>query len=139
MSTMSTALRHDALGTVDAATLSIDAQGIGSAASYPSSVPTNSSNYASIDLGAAISPGKKVWANFMPSDDLAGGTSLQYRIYGSSDNSTFVLVAQSNAIALAGYAPYRMLVPPDCGYRYFQLQVVSLGTHSAGSVTAWLN
>jgi hypothetical protein len=76
----------------------------------------------------------------------AGGTSVNFQIQGSTDNTTFVTYAETGAIAIASLTAGTRLklkmpiVNPDGGPapRYLRLAYVNVGANTAGAVLAWL-
>lgn len=72
----------------------------------------------------------------------AGGTNATFAIQGSNDNSTYVTVAQSAAIATASLtanAHFDIGVPDDFNYKYMRVVAVTTGTHTAGKFNATLD
>jgi hypothetical protein len=113
---------------LDAATIALSAQAITTAGNYDGSF---------IDLGPNYAGGMDLV--FIPTSTLAGGTSLQ-----------FILLADADGVAGSEYAEmtskaystatlpdvYRIAIP--AGLRYVKPRVTSLGTYTAGTVTAGL-
>ena len=72
----------------------------------------------------------------------AGGTNATFIIQGSNDNSTYVTVAQSGAIATASLvkdAHFSVGVPQGFDYKYMRVAAVTTGTHTAGKFNATLD
>jgi hypothetical protein len=65
----------------------------------------------------------------------AGGTNATFVVQGSADNSTWVTVAQSAAIATASLtkdAHFSVGIPQGFNYKYLRTAAVTTGTHTAG-------
>ena len=72
----------------------------------------------------------------------AGGTNATFVIQGSADNSNWVTVAQSGAIAEASLtkdAHFSVGVPQGFNYKYMRVAAVTTGTHTAGKFNATLD
>jgi len=72
----------------------------------------------------------------------AGGTNATFVVQGSADNSSWVTVESSPAIATASLtkdAHFSVAVPPDFSYRYIRVAAVTTGTHTAGKFDAVLD
>jgi hypothetical protein len=72
----------------------------------------------------------------------AGGTNATFVIQGSADNSNWVTVAQSGAIATASLtkdARFSVGVPQGFNYKYMRVAAVTTGTHTAGKFNATLD
>ena len=72
----------------------------------------------------------------------AGGTNATFVVQGSSDNSTWVTVAQSGAIATASLtkdAHFSVGVPQGFNYKYMRTAAVTTGTHTAGKFNSTLD
>ena len=75
-----------------------------------------------------------------------GGTSVNFQIQGSTDNTTYTVYAETGAIAIASLtvgARLKLKMPmvnPDGGAlpRYLRLAYVNVGANTAGAVIAWL-
>lgn len=72
---------------------------------------------------------------------LVGGTSVQFVVQDSADNSSFTTQWSSRAyttaeLNAAGHSPIRLGDLPHKCRRYVRLQYVIVGTYSAGAVTA---
>lgn len=112
---------------LDASLLSLSAQAITSAGNYDGS--------ALIDLGPNYSGGLSMF--FIPSSTLAGGTSLQFILLADADGAAGSEYAEmtSKAYPLASLPDvYQIAIP--AGLRYVKARTTSLGTFTAGSVTA---
>lgn len=81
------------------------------------------------------------------STTFTGGTSLQVVVQGSTDNSTFYTLADGPVIPeanlLVGQRLYggvlpRMADPYQAIPRYIRLNYVTVGTHGAGALNAYL-
>jgi len=113
-------------------------------ASHTEDAITSATSYdgAMVDLGSTYNggtPALGMW--FVPSSDLAGGTSLQFILLSDADGTdgSEVVELTSRAFTLAaGYEPYCIPIPPHLGKRYVKARVTSVGVHSAGSVTSWV-
>lgn len=116
----------------------------GQMVSHTEDAITSATSYdgAMVDLGSAYlggTPALGMW--FVPSSDLAGGTSLQYILLSDADGAdgSEVVEVTSRAHTLAaGYEPYCIPIPPTLGKRYVKARVTSVGVHSAGSITSWV-
>ncbi len=71
----------------------------------------------------------------------AGGTSLQFKLQTSGDNSTWTDLLMTGAVAVAdlksGAIPFDVRVPKGAK-RYLRMQYVAVGTFTGGTVTAFL-
>lgn len=71
----------------------------------------------------------------------AGGTSLQFKLQTSGDNSTWTDLLMTGAVAAAdlksGAIPFDVRVPKGAK-RYLRMQYVAVGTFTGGTVTAFL-
>ena len=71
----------------------------------------------------------------------AGGTSLQFKLQPSGDNSTWTDLLMTGAVAAAdlksGAIPFDVRVPKGAK-RYLRMQYVAGGTFTGGTVTAFL-
>jgi hypothetical protein len=99
----------------------------------------------SYDMGIARDIGRgrqvRVYANVTTA--FAGGTSLQTNIVESvnSDLSSATVIRTGAAIAEAALTAGKVLVDevlPTTSKRYVGLQYITVGTHTAGNVTAGL-
>lgn len=72
----------------------------------------------------------------------AGGTNATFVVQGSADNSNWVTVESSPAIATASLtanAHFGVAVPADFNYEYIRVAAVTTGTHTAGKFDAVLD
>ena len=71
----------------------------------------------------------------------AGGTSLQFKLQTSGDNSTWTDLLMTGEVAVAdlksGAIPFDVRVPKGAK-RYLRMQYVAVGTFTGGTVTAFL-
>lgn len=80
--------------------------------------------------------------NFIVETAAVGGTNYTFVVQGSADNSTWVTVASSGAIATADLkkdANFAVGIPQEFDYRYIRAAVTSTGTYTAGKVSAALD
>ena len=86
-------------------------------------------------------PGRMA-VNFKMTATAAGGTNATFVIQGSADNSNWVTVAQSGAIATASLtkdANFSVGIPQGFNYKYMRVAAVTTGTHTAGKFDATLD
>ncbi len=86
-------------------------------------------------------PGRMA-VNFKMTAAAAGGTNATFVIQGSADNSNWVTVAQSGAIATASLtkdANFSVGIPQGFNYKYMRVAAVTTGTHTAGKFDATLD
>lgn len=86
-------------------------------------------------------PGRMA-VNFKMTVAAAGGTNATFVIQGSSDNSNWVTVAQSGAIAEASLvkdANFSVGIPQGFNYKYMRAAAVTTGTHTAGKFDATID
>lgn len=86
-------------------------------------------------------PGRMA-VNFKMTVAAAGGTNATFVIQGSADNSNWVTVAQSGAIATASLtkdANFSVGIPQGFNYKYMRVAAVTTGTHTAGKFDATLD
>ena len=86
-------------------------------------------------------PGRMA-VNFKMTVAAAGGTNATFVIQGSADNSTWVTVAQSAAIATASLtkdANFTVGIPQGFNYKYMRVAAITTGTHTAGKFDAVLD
>lgn len=72
----------------------------------------------------------------------AGGTNATFVVQGSNDNSTWVTVESSPAVATASLvrnAHFSVAVPPEFDYTYIRVAAITTGTHTAGKFDAVLD
>ena len=72
----------------------------------------------------------------------AGGTNATFAVQGSADNSNWVTVEQSAAIATSSLtkdANFTVGVPQGFNYKYMRVVAVTTGTHTAGKFDATLD
>ena len=80
--------------------------------------------------------------NFIVETALTGGTNCTFVVQGSNDNSTYVTVESSPAIATASLtkdANFDVGIPQDFNYKYLRVAVTSTGTYTAGKISATLD
>ena len=71
-----------------------------------------------------------------------GGTSVTLTLFGSDDNSTFVELESTPAIALASLtkgATFSIGVPDNASYKYYKVVATKSGTFTAGVMAAQLD
>lgn len=86
-------------------------------------------------------PGRMA-VNFKMTVAAAGGTNATFAVQGSADNSTWVTVAQSAAIAdasLTKNANFKVGIPDGFNYKYMRAVAVTTGTHTAGKFDATID
>lgn len=86
-------------------------------------------------------PGRMA-VNFKMTVTAAGGTNATFVIQGSADNSNWVTVAQSGAIATASLtkdANFSVGIPQGFNYKYMRVAAVTTGTYTAGKFDATLD
>ncbi|MCR5284872.1 MAG: hypothetical protein K6D95_04685 [Treponema sp.] len=86
-------------------------------------------------------PGRMA-VNFRVTVAAAGGTNATFVVQGSNDNSTWVTVEQSAAIAeasLTAGANFSVGVPQGFNYKYMRAAAITTGTHTAGKFDATLD
>lgn len=106
-------------------------------------------NSANRDMGIGDSPSLKVAV--VVTTALTGGTSLQCQIQGAPDNAsgaagtyytlwTGPVIAEANLVAgaLVANVDFPREIPLIGPTRYIKLNFISVGTHSAGAVEAWI-
>lgn len=105
-------------------------------------VTATAASTKTIDLkvgGDAI--GQELTVKAVVGTAFAGGTSLQFKLQTSSDNSTWTDLLMTGAVATAnlkaGSVPFDVRVPKGA-QRYLRMQYVATGTFTAGTVTAFL-
>ena len=72
----------------------------------------------------------------------AGGTNATFVVQGSNDNSSWVTVESSPAVATASLvrnAHFSVAVPPEFDYTYIRVAAITTGTHTAGKFDAVLD
>lgn len=100
-----------------------------------------------IDLAGvdpAIGDGRQVYLSAKITTAFAGGTSANFILHDSADNSSFAAtspVIQSGVITTANLGVNTLVldrVPIHGTRRYIRLDCTSVGTHTAGAIDAWL-
>lgn len=123
-------------------------QGVNQFASGATNASTNTLDLtAQRDLGdGSTGPGGDMTVVFMITTAFAGGTSVNFQLQGSTDNTTWTTYIETGAIAVAGltagsrYSLPMASVNPDAGPapRYLRTAYVNAGANTAGAVIAWL-
>ena len=97
---------------------------------------------ADLNMGA----GEPIWLNIRIGTAFAGGTSLVFGLYShsavevGSGTLLWATPAITDATMVAGYWIMRMPLPDDVDReRYIGLYYTTSGTHSAGTINAWLD
>jgi hypothetical protein len=99
------------------------------------------------DIGAGgVNDSADLTVEWLITTAFTGGTSVNFQIQGSTDNTTFTTYAETGAIAVASLTAasrFKLRMPtvnPDGGPapRYLRLAYVNAGTNTAGAVIAWL-
>jgi hypothetical protein len=99
------------------------------------------------DIGDAnTGPAGDMTAIIMITTAFTGGTSVNFQVQGSTDNSTWTTYSETGAVAVAGLTAgsrYSLPMPsvnPDAGPapRYLRLAYVNVGANTTGAVIAWL-
>ncbi|WBK39933.1 capsid protein [Rhodobacteraceae phage LS06-2018-MD07] len=96
-----------------------------------------------VDLGSELSDygtGSPVIAEAHVGTAFAGGTSVQFKLRDSADNSTFADLVTSEAFPIADLPAGAVvqLTLPKGHRRYLRMEYVKVGTTTAGSVSAGL-
>ncbi len=124
--------------------------GLVGANQYASSATNTSTNILDMqqrrDLGGGLDGGFEVTANFLITTAFSGGTSVNFQLQGSTDNTTWTTYSETGAIAVASLGANVSLnlpvpaVNPDGGLipRYYRTAYVNAGANTAGAVIAWL-
>lgn len=123
-------------------------QGVNQFASGATTTSTNVLDMTNArDMGQAPQGKATLQVFVLVTTSYAGGTSVNIQLQGSTDNSTYVVYAESGAIPIAsltaGKNVFNVVIPgvqPDSGPapRYYRLQYVNVGANSAGAVIAGL-
>lgn len=118
-------LRYNA-PPIDESAVVMDAQAITSATDYDGSF---------YDLGPNYSGGRSLW--FYVGSTLAGGTSITFKLLSDADGvaGSEVVEIASKTFTTAALPRYVQLVIP-AGVRYVKPRATSVGTYTAGSLTA---
>jgi len=121
-----------------------------STSASPTSVATTTSDVIDLgiarDIGGAVTDDLYLLCEVVTAFTSGGSGTLQVQLQGSTDNSTFVILEQSDAIAVASlvqgykFLQGRMVSPPSSTlYRYLRLAyVVGTAAMTAGALTAGL-
>lgn len=124
--------------------------GMTGANQFASGATTTSTNTIDLlnarDIGADGSGLTPLVVEFLVTTAYAGGTSVNFQVQGSTDNSTWTTYCESGAIAIASLAAgarvklFMPTVNPDGGAapRYIRTAYVNVGANTAGAVIAWL-
>lgn len=125
--------------------------GLTGANQFASGATTTSTNVIDLlnarDIGAgSVNDHADLTVEFLITTAYAGGTSVNFQVQGSTDNTTYVTYCESGAIAIASLtvgARVKLKMPivnPDGGPapRYLRLAYVNAGANTAGAVLAWL-
>lgn len=90
--------------------------------------------------------GRPIYLNIQMSATTAGGTSIQFKLVGDSDNTITngTTIYETPAIGYAtlasGYWVMRMPLPVKCdAYQYLGIVYVNVGNVTTANVNAWLD
>lgn len=123
-----THVQNNHLPPVDDSRVSLDEEAITTAGNYDGDF---------VDLGPNYSGGLSMFFVFAPT--LAGGTSIQPILLADADGVAGSEYAEQTARAIATASLprfYEIVIPADT--RYVKGRVATLGTYTAGSVTAYV-
>lgn len=124
--------------------------GMTGANQFASGATTTSTNTIDLtnarDIGVDGSGLTPLVIEFLITTAYAGGTSVNFQVQGSTDNTTWTTYAESGAIPIASLtagARVKLFMPtvnPDGGPapRYIRTAYVNAGANTAGAVIAWL-
>jgi hypothetical protein len=124
--------------------------GMTGVAQFASGATTVSTNVLDMinnrDMGDAPSGPGELSVNFEVTAAYSGGTSVNFQLQGSTDNTTWTTYAETGAVPIASLGVGALLsfglppVNPDAGAipRYYRTAYVNAGANTAGSVIAWL-
>jgi hypothetical protein len=125
--------------------------GMSGIAQFASGATTTSTNTIDLlnarDIGdGSVNDQADLTVEWLITTAYTGGTSVNFQIQGSTDNTTYVTYSETGAIAIASLAVGAVvklkmpMVNPDSGPfpRYLRLAYVNAGANTAGSVIAWL-
>ena len=123
-------------------------QGVNQFASGATTTSTNTLDLLNQrDLGdASTGPAGDMTVMFIITTAYAGGTSVNFQLQGSTDNTTWTTYSETGAIAIASLTAgtrYSLPLPsvnPDAGPapRYYRTAYVNVGANTAGAVISWL-
>jgi hypothetical protein len=118
---------------------------------FASGATTTSTNTIDLlnarDIGAGTAnDGADLTVEWIITTAYTGGTSVNFQILGSTNNSAYTVYAETGAIPIASLTVGQKIklkmpmVNPDNGPapRYLQLAYVNAGVNTAGAVIAWL-
>lgn len=117
---------------------------------FASSATTTSTNTLDLlnarDIGDGLDGQTPLIVEFLITTAYAGGTSVNFQVQGSTDNTTWTTYSETGAIPIASLTvgqriKLRMpMVNPDTGPnpRYLRTAYVNAGANTAGAVIAWL-
>ncbi|CAJ0778795.1 MULTISPECIES: Bbp16 family capsid cement protein [Ralstonia] len=119
---------------------------------FASGATTTSTNTIDLlnarDLGdGGDSMSGNLTVSFLITTAYSGGTSVNFQLQGSTDNTTWTVYSETGAIAIASLTAGTRLalkmpsVNPDAGPppRYLRTAYVNVGANTAGAVMAYLN
>lgn len=124
--------------------------GMTGAAQFASGATTTSTNTIDLlnarDLGDGNDGMSGLMLEFLITVAYVGGTSVNFQVQGSTDNTTWTTYAETGAIAIASLTVGQRIklrmppVNPDTGPnpRYLRAAYVNAGANTAGSVITWL-
>lgn len=125
--------------------------GMSGIAQFASGATTTSTNTIDLlnarDIGAGgVNDGADLTVEWLITTAYTGGTSVNFQILGSTNNSAYTVYSETGPVPIASLTvgarlKLRMpIVNPDGGPapRYLQLAYVNAGANTAGSVIAWL-
>ena len=129
----------------------ISTSGLAGVNQFGSSTTNPSTNVIDLlnarDIGAgSVQDQADLTVEFLIKTAFAGGTSVNFQVQGSTDNTTFTTYAETGAIANASLTAGTVLklkmpiVNPDGGPapRCLRTAYVNAGANTAGAVVAWL-
>jgi|ERR1700679_554752 len=125
--------------------------GMSGANQFASGATTTSTNTLDLlnarDIGAGTEGDHtNLTVEFLITTAYTGGTSVNFQILGSTNNSAYTVYAETGAIPIASLGAGKIVrlkmptINPDGGPlpRYLQCQYVNAGANTAGAVIAWL-